>query len=124
LGRQTRSPCRRGSPLGEQTGATPSTIDGGGAHVRARACARRTGAWLVTGREGGTPRVSPGVYLLTREASPQFRKPILVRVIRHLDRTTYDGWAWIDVYVRHEALFDRVEVKDLHRCSVVVGHRS
>ncbi|WBB52287.1 hypothetical protein [Verrucosispora sp. WMMD573] len=52
----------------------------------------------MTAREGGTPRVRPGVYLLTREASPQFHTPILVRVIRHLKRTTYDGWAWVDVY--------------------------
>ncbi len=52
----------------------------------------------MTGREGGTSRVSPGVYLLTRAASPQFFKPILVRVIRHLDRTTYDRWAWVDAY--------------------------
>jgi hypothetical protein len=61
---------------------------------------------------------------LTRAASVQFHRPVLFRVIRELDWTTYDGWFWLDGYVRHEALFDRVEVKDLHRCSVVVGHRS
>ncbi|WP_233513898.1 hypothetical protein [Micromonospora craterilacus] len=50
-------------------------------------------------REDGTPRVTPGVYLLTREASPQFGKPITVRVIRErTDRHTYCGWAWIEVY--------------------------
>ncbi|PZG22314.1 hypothetical protein C1I95_05710 [Micromonospora craterilacus] len=49
-------------------------------------------------REGRTPRPSPGVYVLTREASPQFLLPILVRVIRTLDRPTYDGWVWIDCY--------------------------
>ncbi|GIJ75730.1 hypothetical protein SAMN05443287_103642 [Micromonospora phaseoli] len=46
----------------------------------------------------GTPRVCPGAYLLTREASPQFCEPIVVRVIRQLDRPTYDGWAWVEVY--------------------------
>ncbi|WP_233197049.1 hypothetical protein [Verrucosispora sp. ts21] len=51
-------------------------------------------------REDGTPRVAPGVYLLTHEASPQFVKPITVRVIRELaDRCTYYDWAWIQVYV-------------------------
>ncbi|MFG2051850.1 hypothetical protein ACGFIW_31010 [Micromonospora sp. NPDC048935] len=61
---------------------------------------------------------------LDRAASIQFMIPITVRVIRKLDWITYDGWCWIDCYVRHEALFDRVEVGDLHRCPVVVGHRS
>ncbi|WP_348650333.1 hypothetical protein [Verrucosispora sp. WMMA2044] len=50
-------------------------------------------------REDGTPRVTPGVYLLTRDASPQFTRPIAVRVIRErTGRSTYDGWAWIEVY--------------------------
>ncbi|WBB91806.1 hypothetical protein [Verrucosispora sp. WMMC514] len=50
-------------------------------------------------REDGTPRVTPGVYLLTRDASPQFARPITVRVIRErTGRSTYDGWAWIEVY--------------------------
>ncbi|MFY1577705.1 hypothetical protein ACN26Z_22670 [Verrucosispora sp. WMMD703] len=50
-------------------------------------------------REDGTPRVTPGVYLLTRDASPQFVRPITVRVIRErTGRSTYDGWAWIEVY--------------------------
>lgn len=50
-------------------------------------------------REDGTPRVAPGVYLLTRDASPQFVRPITVRVIRErTGRSTYDGWAWIEVY--------------------------
>ncbi|QOC92703.1 hypothetical protein [Micromonospora craniellae] len=51
-------------------------------------------AWNAAARTS----VSPGVYLLTREASPQFSTPVLVRVIRKLDRPTYDGWAWVDVY--------------------------
>ncbi|GIJ77403.1 hypothetical protein SAMN05443287_112148 [Micromonospora phaseoli] len=50
-------------------------------------------------RDDGTPRVAPGVYLLTRDASPQFAKPITVRVIRErTDRHTYDGWTWIEAY--------------------------
>ncbi|MEW2474410.1 hypothetical protein AB0875_11500 [Micromonospora gifhornensis] len=54
----------------------------------------------MTGRrEDGTPRVSPGVYLLNRDASPQFHVPILVRVIRELtDRHPPYGWTWIDCY--------------------------
>ncbi|GAB3854448.1 hypothetical protein GCM10029963_47470 [Micromonospora andamanensis] len=54
----------------------------------------------MTGRrDDGTPRVSPGVYLLTRDASPQFHAPILVRVIRELtDRHPPHGWTWLDVY--------------------------
>ncbi|MGC5054379.1 hypothetical protein ACLQ2S_23330 [Micromonospora sp. DT48] len=50
-------------------------------------------------REDGTPRLTPGVYLLTRDASPQFGNPILVRVIRELlDRHPPHGWTWIDCY--------------------------
>ena len=50
-------------------------------------------------REDGTPLVQPGVYLLTSAASPQFRSPITVRVIRERsDRHTYAGWAWIEAY--------------------------
>jgi hypothetical protein len=57
-----------------------------------------------------------------RAASVQFLNPIWFRLIRVLDWVTYDGWVWLDGYVRHEALFDRVGVRDLHRCPVVVGH--
>ncbi|WP_405090657.1 hypothetical protein OG767_24280 [Micromonospora sp. NBC_01392] len=35
---------------------------------------------------------------VTRAASPQFVSPILFRVIRQLDWTTYDGWVWLDGY--------------------------
>ncbi|WP_405428840.1 hypothetical protein [Micromonospora sp. NBC_00617] len=36
---------------------------------------------------------------LTRAASPQFVRPITVRIIRELtDRHTYHGWAWIEAY--------------------------
>lgn len=48
---------------------------------------------------------------LTRAASVQFVRPIVVRVIRHLaDRPTYDGWAWIEAYeldARGEAVVKR-----------------
>ena len=38
-------------------------------------------------------------YVLTRAASPQFAKPITVRVIRErTDRRTYHGWTWIEAY--------------------------
>lgn len=38
---------------------------------------------------------------VTRAASVQFLKPILLRIIRVLDdwtRNTYDGWCWLDGY--------------------------
>ncbi|MFI0792539.1 hypothetical protein ACH4OY_07560 [Micromonospora rubida] len=36
---------------------------------------------------------------LTRAASPQFVRPIVVRVIRELaDRHTYHGWTWVEAY--------------------------
>ncbi|MCO1597372.1 hypothetical protein M8C17_19660 [Micromonospora sp. RHAY321] len=41
---------------------------------------------------------SGDVLLLTRAASPQFFRPITVRVIRVLDWIAYDGWLWIDAY--------------------------
>ncbi|MGW2627633.1 hypothetical protein [Micromonospora taraxaci] len=38
------------------------------------------------------------VLRLTRAASVQFMRPIVVRVIRVLDWPTYDGWLWLDGY--------------------------
>jgi hypothetical protein len=35
---------------------------------------------------------------VTREASVQFVRPFLFRVIRVLDLVTYDGWVWLDGY--------------------------
>lgn len=35
---------------------------------------------------------------MTREASVQFSAPLLFRVIRVHDWSTYDGWAWLDGY--------------------------
>ncbi|MFI9638893.1 hypothetical protein ACIG87_02320 [Micromonospora sp. NPDC051925] len=61
--------------------------------------------------------IRPGDLLhLTRSASPQFTRPIIVRAIRELvDQHTYDGWVWITAYqlnaagdaVRHRELFLR-----------------
>ncbi|MEU5551633.1 MULTISPECIES: hypothetical protein [unclassified Micromonospora] len=42
---------------------------------------------------------SGDVLHVTRAASVQFRsKPIQFRVIRVLDRPTYDGWLWLEGY--------------------------
>ncbi|MEU7571181.1 hypothetical protein [Micromonospora sp. NPDC049240] len=39
------------------------------------------------------------VLHLTRSASVQFVRPIIVRVIREItDRHSYDGWTWIEAY--------------------------
>ncbi|MBL6279856.1 hypothetical protein JMF97_27235 [Micromonospora fiedleri] len=38
------------------------------------------------------------LLLVGPEASVQFLRPILFRVIRVLDWTTYDGWVWLDGY--------------------------
>ena len=35
---------------------------------------------------------------VTRTASVQVHPPILFRVIRELDWSTYDGWRWLDGY--------------------------
>lgn len=35
---------------------------------------------------------------VTRAASVQFTAPMLFRVIRVHDWSTYDGWAWLDGY--------------------------
>lgn len=44
-----------------------------------------------------TPQ-SGDLLRLTRAASVQFVRPIMFRVIRTLDWTTYDGWAWLEGY--------------------------
>jgi hypothetical protein len=38
------------------------------------------------------------VLVVDQRASVQFLRPMLFRVIRVLDRSTYDGWMWIDGY--------------------------
>ena len=44
-----------------------------------------------------TPR-SGELLEISRAASVQFVRPIMFRVIRTLDWTTYDGWAWLEGY--------------------------
>ncbi|MFD6638304.1 hypothetical protein ACFWDN_21085 [Micromonospora chalcea] len=49
----------------------------------------------------GVRPIGPGDVLhLTREASPQFARPIVVRVIRLCDFPAPPpyGWEWVDVY--------------------------
>jgi hypothetical protein len=41
---------------------------------------------------------SGDVLRVTRAASVQFASPLLFRVIRVHDWSTYDGWAWLDGY--------------------------
>ncbi len=48
-------------------------------------------------KPGPLPR-SGDVLRITKEASVQFREPMLFRVIRLHDWPTYDGWVWIDGY--------------------------
>ncbi|WP_431729829.1 hypothetical protein [Verrucosispora sp. TAA-831] len=38
------------------------------------------------------------LLLIGPQASVQFRRPILFRVIRVLTWTTYDGWIWLEGY--------------------------
>lgn len=40
---------------------------------------------------------------VTREASVQFLKPMMFRVIRVHDWPTYDGWMWLDGYQLNSA---------------------
>ncbi|MEU4642104.1 hypothetical protein [Micromonospora sp. NPDC023814] len=63
---------------------------------------------------------SGDVLYLTRSASPQFVRPITVRVIRVLtDWHTYHGWCWIDVYELN-ARGDAVDRRSLYvRCEGV-----
>jgi hypothetical protein len=66
---------------------------------------------------------------VTREASVQFSAPLLFRVIRVHDWSTYDGWAWLDGYELNSAgeAVDRrsifVQVSGLrHAAPAAVGH--
>ncbi len=52
------------------------------------------------------------VLRVTRAASVQFRKPMMFRVIRVLDGTTYDGWAWLEGYQLNSA-GDAVEKREI-----------
>lgn len=46
---------------------------------------------------------SGDVIHVTREASVQFASPMLFRVIRVHDWSTYDGWTWLDGYELNSA---------------------
>ncbi len=46
---------------------------------------------------------SGDIIRVTREASVQFASPMLFRVIRVHDWSTYDGWAWLDGYELNSA---------------------
>jgi hypothetical protein len=64
------------------------------------------------------------VLRVTRAASVQFTDPMLFRVIRVHDWSTYDGWAWLDGYelntageaVERRSIF--VKVDGLQRAQV------
>jgi hypothetical protein len=49
-----------------------------------------------------SPR-SGDIVHITREASVQFLKPMMFRVIRVHDWPTYDGWMWLDGYQLNSA---------------------
>lgn len=73
---------------------------------------RRFLGWLRDCDRGAVPgpgsaadKETPAIALragdlvqVTRAASVQFVTPIMFRVIRVLDRVTYDGWIWLDGY--------------------------
>jgi hypothetical protein len=67
---------------------------------------------------------SGDVLRVTRAASVQFTSPMLFRVIRVHDWSTYDGWCWLDGYelnsagdaVERRSIF--VQVEGLQRAQV------
>ncbi len=66
---------------------------------------------------------------VTRDASVQFAAPLMFRVIRVHDWSTYDGWAWLDGYeldstgdaVERRSIF--VQVRGLQHLSAGPGAR-
>ena len=52
--------------------------------------------------ENMSPRAGDIVHI-TRDASVQFLKPMMFRVIRVHDWPTYDGWMWLDGYQLNSA---------------------
>jgi hypothetical protein len=91
------------------------------AHPHQRFNPHREGVRLV-------PR-SGEVIRVTRAASVQFASPMLFRVIRVHDWSTYDGWAWLDGYelnasgdaVDRRSIF--VQVSGLQRAHVTLPTR-
>ena len=69
------------------------------------------------------------VIRVTRAASVQFASPMLFRVIRVHDWSTYDGWAWLDGYelnnsgdaVDRRSIF--VQVSGLQRAHATLPNR-
>jgi hypothetical protein len=67
---------------------------------------------------------------ITRDASVQFSAPLLFRVIRVHDWSTYDGWAWLDGYeldsagdaVQRRSIF--VQVRGVQRLSAGTVRRT
>jgi hypothetical protein len=88
------------------------------------------GSAVMPHREGVrlVPR-SGEVIRVTRAASVQFAAPMLFRVIRVHDWSTYDGWAWLDGYelntsgdaVDRRSIF--VQVGGLQRANVTMPGR-
>lgn len=72
---------------------------------------------------------SGDVLFVGRKASVQFATPILFRVIRLHNWTTYDGWLWLDGYelnsagdaVERRSIF--VQVNGLRKASLATGRR-
>ncbi|MCX4473661.1 hypothetical protein OOK41_25730 [Micromonospora sp. NBC_01655] len=58
------------------------------------------------------PITAGDVLHLTRAASPQFVKPIFVRVIREMPLHTYYGWTWVEGY-QLDAAGDAVAKREL-----------
>ena len=73
---------------------------------------------------------SGDVLRVTKAASVQFAQPLMFRVIRVHEWSTYDGWAWLDGYqlnsagdaVERRSIF--VQLKGLQRGSAVLGLRA
>jgi hypothetical protein len=72
------------------------------------------------------------VLRVTRDASVQFREPMLFRVIRVHDWPTYDGWVWLDGYqlntsgdaVERRSIFVQVNGLQPGRIEPQIRHRA
>jgi hypothetical protein len=82
---------------------------------------------------------SGDVLRVTRAASVQFTTPMLFRVIRVHDWSTYNGWAWLDGYelnnvgdaVERRSIFVQLDglqpaqaAQSPHRYPTVAAHRT